>query len=150
MRYKEKWWAARSGRSDHHVALTYSTSLNLDFPFCSSRTWAGRSIGGGEPLERAQASGYKQGAQQAEDGIKDNTEYVKKTPQARSARGRTEMSTDYGLRSEASAWSRSTRAMTISASIVGLASSRRDPEHLPRRPRSHLLTLLPTTFRRMY
>lgn len=32
-----------------------------------------------ELLERAEANGYKQGAHQAEDSIRDNTKYVKKT-----------------------------------------------------------------------
>ena len=32
-----------------------------------------------ELLERAEANGYKQGAHQAEDSIKDNTKYVRKT-----------------------------------------------------------------------
>lgn len=32
-----------------------------------------------ELLERAEANGYKQGAHQAEDNIKDSTKYVKKT-----------------------------------------------------------------------
>ena len=32
-----------------------------------------------ELLERAEANGYEQGAHQAEDSIKDNTKYVKKT-----------------------------------------------------------------------
>ena len=32
-----------------------------------------------ELLERAEANGYKQGAHQAEDSIKDNTKYMRKT-----------------------------------------------------------------------
>ena len=38
-----------------------------------------RGIPPEELLERAEANGYKRGAHQAEDSIKDNTKYVKKT-----------------------------------------------------------------------
>ena len=38
-----------------------------------------KEVPAGELLKRAAANGYKQGAHQVEDSIKDNTTYVKKT-----------------------------------------------------------------------
>ena len=37
-----------------------------------------REIPAEELLERAEANGYRQGAHQAKDSLKDNTKYVKK------------------------------------------------------------------------
>ena len=38
-----------------------------------------KAVSAEELLKRAETNGYKQGAHQVEDSIKDNTKYVKKT-----------------------------------------------------------------------
>jgi len=67
---------ALSSSRVHHL-LHHIHSILAPQPY----TIAGwKKVPAEEPLERAEANGYKQGAHQAEDSIKDNTKYVKRTP----------------------------------------------------------------------
>ena len=76
---KGKRCAASSHFSNLKTAIVLSTLLIPDIPVYSMRTWAGREISHQELLKRAEANDYKQGSHQAEDSIKNNTMYVKKT-----------------------------------------------------------------------